>query len=54
MNWWFTSGGNEFFYFEDFSIYNRSGYWGLTNHPTNLDTPKFKAAAEAAKAHPAP
>lgn len=54
FNWWFNSGGQEFFYFTDFSMYSRSGVWGLTNHPTNLDTPKYKAAAAAANAHPAP
>lgn len=53
LNWWFNSGGQEFFYYKDFSIYNKSGYWGLSNHPRKLDTPKFQAAAEAAKARPA-
>jgi hypothetical protein len=49
FNWWFTSGGQEFFYFQDFSIYNQSGYWGLSNDPTKLDTPKYQAAVDAAK-----
>jgi hypothetical protein len=51
LDWWFAAGGHEFFYFQDFSIYNRSGYWGLSNHPRKLDTPKYQAAAEAAKKH---
>ena len=51
LNWWFASGGREFFYYKDFSIYNKSGYWGLSNHPSNLDTPKYRAAAEAAGKH---
>jgi hypothetical protein len=54
LDWWFKSGGHEFFYFQDFSIYNRSGYWGLTNHPTQLDTPKYQAAAAAAKKYTDP
>lgn len=51
LNWWFNAGGQEFFYYKDFSIYNKSGYWGLSNHPAHLDTPKYEAAAEAAKQH---
>jgi hypothetical protein len=49
LDWWFKSGGQEFFYFKDFSIYSKSGYWGLSNHPNKLDTPKYQAAAEVAK-----
>jgi hypothetical protein len=52
LNWWFNSaGGDEFFYYKDFSIYNRSGIWGLSNEPGKLDTPKYKAAVDAAKKH---
>jgi hypothetical protein len=53
LDWWFTSGGQEFFYYKDFSIYNRSGYWGLSNAPGKLDTPKYEAAMLAARKHPA-
>jgi hypothetical protein len=49
LDWWFRSGGQEFFYYKDFSIYNRSGYWGLSNDPKRLDTPKYEAAAAAAQ-----
>ena len=53
LDWWFKSGGQEFFYYKDFSIYSKSGYWGLSNQPAKLDTPKYRAAMEAAKKHPA-
>jgi hypothetical protein len=54
LEWWFNSGGDEFFYFNDFSPYARSGYWGLSNVPGKIDTPKYQAAIEVAKKHPAP
>jgi hypothetical protein len=54
LDWWFNSGGDEFFYFDDFSPYARSGYWGLSNIPGKIDTPKYQAAIEAAKKHVAP
>jgi hypothetical protein len=53
LEWWFTSGGDEFFYFNDFSPYARSGYWGLSNIPGKIDTPKYQAAIAVAKKHPA-
>jgi hypothetical protein len=49
FDWWFGGGGQAFFYYKDFSIYNRSGYWGLSNDPSKLDGPKYKAAAAAAE-----
>ena len=51
FDWWFNSGGQEYFYYKDFSIYNKSGYFGLSNDPTKTDTPKYKAAIAAAKKH---
>ena len=49
FEWWFSNGGQEYFYYKDFSIYNKSGYFGLSNNPTKIDTPKYKAAIAAAK-----
>jgi hypothetical protein len=54
LDWWFTSGGDEFFYYKDFSPYSRSGYFGLSNVPGKIDTPKYQAAIEAAKKHVVP
>lgn len=54
IEWWFASGGDEFFYYNDFSPYARSGYWGLSNYPGKIDTPKYKAAIESATKHTAP
>lgn len=53
FDWWFANGGQEYFYYKDFSIYNKSGYYGLSNDPTRIDTPKYKAAIAAAKKHTA-
>jgi hypothetical protein len=49
LDWWFSTGGDEYFYYKDFSIYNKSGFFGLSNDPTKIDTPKYQAAIEAAK-----
>jgi hypothetical protein len=49
FDWWFSNGGQEYFYYKDFSIYNKSGYYGLSNDPAKIDTPKYKAAIAAAK-----
>jgi hypothetical protein len=51
LDWWFASGGDEFFYYKDFSPYSRSGYFGLSNVPGKIDTPKYQAAIAAAKKH---
>jgi hypothetical protein len=51
LDWWFNSGGDEFWYYKDFSIYNKSGYFGLSNDPKKIDTPKYHAAIDAAKRH---
>ena len=49
FDWWFSNGGQEYFYYKDFSIYNKSGYFGLSNDPTKIDTPKYRAAIAAAE-----
>lgn len=53
IDWWMKeSGGGEFFWYKDFSLWNRSGVWGLSNAPKKLDGPKFKAVARAAAKYP--
>lgn len=51
---WFGCGNDLFMHFSLSSAWDRYGYWGLTNDPTNLASPKYKAAklvAESPKAN---
>jgi hypothetical protein len=41
---WFGCGNDVFMHFSLSSAWDRYGYWGLTNDPTNLESPKYKAA----------
>ena len=47
-DWWFKLGGDVAFHFNDFSRFNKSGIFGLSDRPDRLDVPKFEAAAAAA------
>jgi hypothetical protein len=49
---WFGCGNDLFMHFSLSSAWDRYGYWGLTNDPTDLEGAKYKAArtvAESAK-----
>jgi hypothetical protein len=46
---WFGCGNGLFMHFTLSSGYGRHGYWGLTNDPRDLRTPKYQAVAGAAK-----
>jgi hypothetical protein len=41
---WYACGNGPLVYYSLVSHYGRHGYWGLTNDPADLDTPKFRAA----------
>lgn len=43
---WFGCGNDLFMHFSLSSSWDQYGYWGLTNNPTDLDSPKFAAARE--------
>ncbi len=45
---WYPLGGSLFMYFTLTSSYGRHGMWGATDDVTNLDTPKYRALAQAA------
>ncbi len=51
-NWWFKEGGKELFYYKNFSLWNKSGVWGLSDQPNKLDTPKYRALAKVASEKP--
>jgi hypothetical protein len=42
LSQWYGCGNNLFMYFSLTSAYGRYGYWGLTNDPRNLGTPKYR------------
>jgi hypothetical protein len=46
---WFGCGNDLFMHFSLSSSWDRYGHWGLTNDPTNLDVPKYKAARAVAE-----
>ena len=46
---WFTSGGDEFVYYNHVSRYSRHGFWGLTEDLDNPDTPKMRAVVRVAE-----
>lgn len=49
---WFGCGNDTFMYFNLTSAWNRHGYWGLTNDPGDLDSPKYAAARQVAQSAP--
>jgi hypothetical protein len=46
---WYGCGNDLFMYFSLSSAWDRYGYWGLTNDPTDLSTGKYVAASDMAK-----
>ena len=46
---WFGCGNDLFMYFSLSSAWDRYGYWGLTNDPSDLAGAKYKAAASVAQ-----
>ena len=46
---WFGCGNDLFMHYSLSSSWDRYGYWGLTNDPTNLEIPKYKAARAVAE-----
>ncbi|MCC2673516.1 MAG: Cellulose-binding domain protein [Ramlibacter sp.] len=46
---WFGCGNGLFVHFTLTSSYGRYGYWGLTNDPRDLRSPKYQAVAGAAR-----
>jgi hypothetical protein len=46
---WFGCGNDLFMYFTLSSQWDRWGYWGLTNDPTNLSGAKYSAARDIAQ-----
>lgn len=51
---WYGCGNDLFMYFTLASPNGRYGYWGLTDDPSDLDTPKFKAIRRVAQSRPRP
>lgn len=48
----FARGFDEFLIYKDFSPWNKSGYFGLSNQPGKFDGVKYKAAIAAAAKYP--
>lgn len=46
---WYGCGNGLFVHFNLTSAWGRYGYWGLTNDPADLQTPKYRAVAAAAR-----
>jgi len=46
---WFGCGNDLFMYFTVSSAWDKYGYWGLTNDPTDLSGPKYTAAKDVAQ-----
>ncbi|MBL0392011.1 hypothetical protein JJ685_12795 [Ramlibacter monticola] len=46
---WYGCGNGMFVHFNLTSAYGRHGYWGLTNDARDLQTPKYRAVAAAAR-----
>lgn len=46
---WYGCGNGLYVHFTLTSSYGRYGYWGLTNEPRDLHTPKYRALSEAAR-----
>lgn len=46
---WFGCGNDLFMHYSLSSSWDRHGYWGLTNDPTNLTVPKYTAARAVAE-----
>jgi hypothetical protein len=46
---WYGCGNGLYVHFTLTSNYGRHGYWGLTNDARDLDTPKYRALASAAR-----
>jgi hypothetical protein len=46
---WFGCGNDLYMYFSLSSAWDRHGYWGLTNDPTDLNTPKYAAVRDVAQ-----
>lgn len=51
LEWWRREGGAEFVYFNQISLHNKSGVWGLEALPGQRG-PKWQAWAAVAKRHP--
>ncbi len=51
---WYGCGNELFMYYNLASANGQYGFWGLTDDPENLDTPKFKAIRRVAQSRPAP
>jgi hypothetical protein len=41
---WFGCGNDLFMYYSLTSQWDQHGYWGLTNNPADLSSPKYAAA----------
>ena len=46
---WYGCGNDLFMYFNLSSAWARHGFWGLTNDPADLSTPKYAAARTVAE-----
>lgn len=46
---WYGCGNDLFMYYNLSSAWGSSGYWGLTNNPTDLSSPKYAAAMAVAQ-----
>lgn len=46
---WYGCGNGLYVHYTLTSGYGRYGYWGLTNEPHDLDAPKYRALAQAAR-----
>lgn len=51
---WYGCGNDLFMYYALSGANGRYGYWGLTDDPSNLDTPKFRAMRRVAESRPVP
>ena len=49
LDQWFGCGNDLFLYFTLTSQWDRWGYWGLTNNPKNLETPRYSVARQVAE-----
>jgi hypothetical protein len=53
LNQWFGCGNDLFMYFTLTSQWDRWGYWGLTNNPHDLTSPRYAVAKQIAQSAPA-
>jgi len=49
LDQWFGCGNGVFLYFTLTSQWGKWGYWGLTNNPTNLESPRYSVARQVAE-----